>query len=48
MLAGAGRAIEGREWLESGVVKAREKGDPHAARELEDALNQLPPPPSMP
>ena len=47
MLVKAGRANEGREWLESGILKAREKGASHALSELEEALNQVPPPQSM-
>ena len=47
MLLGAGRTAEGREWLESGLLRAREKGDTHAASELEDALAAIPPPPSL-
>jgi predicted Zn-dependent protease len=46
MLQSAGRG-EGREWLESGLAKAREQGDAHAASELEDALEAIPPPPSL-
>ena len=47
MLSSAGRKSEGREWLEAGVEKARLKGDSHALSELEEALNQIPPPPSI-
>lgn len=47
MLVRAGRSAEGREWLESGIIRAREKGDAHAQRELEEALEQVPPPPSL-
>jgi hypothetical protein len=47
MLARVGRPLEAREWLESGILKAREKGDGHAQRELETALEGLPPPPSL-
>lgn len=47
MLVKAGQASTGREWLESGTIKAREKGDSHALSELEEALNQVPPPPSI-
>jgi predicted Zn-dependent protease len=46
MLVGADRAKEGREWLESGMLQARSKGDSHAMKELEEALGQVPPPPS--
>jgi predicted Zn-dependent protease len=48
MLTTAGRHQQGREWLESGIVEARVKGDHHALSELEDALNLIPPPPSIP
>jgi|SRR5262245_35666489 predicted Zn-dependent protease len=47
MLVRAGRPGEGREWIESGIIKARAKGDSHAQRELEEALEQVPPPPSI-
>ncbi len=47
MLTQAGRRAEGREWLESGIVMARAKGESHALSELEDALNLIPPPPSI-
>ncbi len=47
MLVKAGKVGEGREWLESGMLKAREKGNSHALSELEEALNQVPPPPSI-
>ena len=47
MLLKAGRGSEAREWLEGGIVKAREKGDSHAVSELEEALNLVPPPPSI-
>jgi predicted Zn-dependent protease len=47
MLLSAGRTAEGREWLESGMTKARDKGDTHALSELEDALAAIPPPPSL-
>ena len=47
MLLNAGKINEGREWLESGILKAREKGETHAISELEEALNQVPPPPSL-
>ena len=47
MLVQAGRHKEGREWLESGIVAARDKGDSHALTELQDALAQVPPPPSI-
>jgi len=47
MLLNAGRKGEGREWLEAGIVKARLKSDTHALSELEEALHQVPPPPSL-
>ena len=47
MLLKAGRVNEGREWLESGILKARELSEGHALNELEEALNQVPPPPSL-
>ncbi len=47
MLLKAGRANESREWLESGILKARERGESHALSELEEALNQVPPPQSI-
>jgi predicted Zn-dependent protease len=47
MLTRAGRPGEAREWLESGILQARTKGDQHAQRELETALEGLPPPPSI-
>ena len=47
MLVKAGRVNEGREWLESGILKAHERGETHALSELEEALNQVPPPPSL-
>ncbi len=47
MLVNAGRHGEGREWLESGILKAREEGEAHALSELEDALEKVPPPPSL-
>ena len=47
MLLKAGKVGEGREWLESGILKARETGQTHALSELEEALNQVPPPPSL-
>mgnify|MGYP002637739069 CR=1 FL=1 len=48
MLAEAQRDNEGREWLESGLVKASEKGETHALSELQDALNAIAPPQSLP
>lgn len=48
MLAHAGRVREAREWLERGMAKAFEVGNTHAAKELEEALHALPPPPSLP
>ncbi len=47
MLLNAGKVSAGREWLESGLLQAREKGESHAQSELEEALNQVPPPPSI-
>ena len=47
MLISVGRAAEGREWLECGVTKAREQGDNHALSELDEALHQVPPPPTI-
>ncbi len=47
MLLGDNRVSEGREWLESGLITARAKGDDHAEKELEEALDQVPPPPSL-
>ncbi len=47
MLSAVGRKDEGREWLEAGIGKARLKGDTHAMSELEEALTQIPPPPSI-
>lgn len=47
MLLKAGKISEGREWLESGLLKAQETGQTHAMSELEEALNQVPPPPSI-
>ncbi len=47
MMVNAGNPAEGREWLESGLLKAREKGESHAVSELEEALNQVPPPQSL-
>jgi tetratricopeptide (TPR) repeat protein len=47
MLMKAGHPAEAREWLESGLIKARERNESHALSELEEALHQIPPPPSM-
>jgi predicted Zn-dependent protease len=47
MLTRAGRMGEGREWLEAGIIKATEKGEQHALSELHEALDQIPPPPSL-
>ncbi len=41
MLAKAGRAEDGRAWLEEGITAARAKGDNHALSELQDALAGL-------
>lgn len=46
ILASEGRNAEAREWLECGLVAARQAGNGHAASELEGALEGLPPPPS--
>ena len=42
MLEGLGRAEEAREWLETGIIAAKKKGDSHAVGELESALALLP------
>ena len=47
MLLNMGRANEAREWLESGMIQARAKGETHALSELEQVLEQVPPPPSL-
>ena len=47
MLVAAGRPTHAREWLETGLLKAREKGETHAERELSEAIEQIPPPPSL-
>ena len=47
MLTEMGRVSQAREWLESGIIRAQERGDAHAKSELEGALEQLPPPPSL-
>jgi predicted Zn-dependent protease len=41
MLGDAGQKDSAREWLESGVAAAKQKGDSHAASELESALALL-------
>jgi predicted Zn-dependent protease len=41
MLEGVARKDEAREWLEAGLAAAREKGDGHAASEIESALEAL-------
>lgn len=41
MLIDEGRRDEAREWLTTGIEKARAKGDGHALSELEGALGQL-------
>ena len=41
MLDEAGRKDEAREWLESGLARAKESGDSHAASEIESALSLL-------
>lgn len=40
-LIDAGRSAEAKSWLESGIDKARIKGDGHALGELESALASL-------
>jgi tetratricopeptide (TPR) repeat protein len=40
-LIDAGRSPEAKTWLESGIAKARQKGDSHALGELESALASL-------
>lgn len=47
LLTELGRPGEAREWLENGIIRAQHKGDAHARSELENALEQLPPPPSI-
>jgi predicted Zn-dependent protease len=42
MLQGRGRHDDAREWLETGIVEAKKKGDTHAVGELESALSTLP------
>jgi len=41
MLSEATRKEEARTWLEAGLAKARQKGDSHAASEIESALSTL-------
>ena len=41
MLDGLGRKDEAREWLETGIARARAKGDAHALSELQAALDAL-------
>ena len=41
MLEGVGRGEEAREWLESGVAMATQKGDSHALGELQSAIAAL-------
>jgi predicted Zn-dependent protease len=41
MLEAAQRTVEAREWLTAGLELARQKGDGHAASELESALSTL-------
>lgn len=38
MLVEAGRAAEGKDWLEAGITEARRAGNSHALGELESAL----------
>ena len=40
-LIDAGRSTDAKAWLESGIAKARAKGDGHALGELESALASL-------
>ncbi|HEY6081000.1 MAG TPA: tetratricopeptide repeat protein [Polyangiaceae bacterium] len=40
-LADAGRAVDARSWLETGIGVAKSKGDSHALGELESALALL-------
>jgi len=47
MLLNLGHVNEAREWLESGIIKAREKNQTHALSELEQVMEQVPPPPSL-
>lgn len=46
MLVEQGKPVPAREWLESGLLRARKSGNGHAVSELEEAIMQLPPPPS--
>jgi hypothetical protein len=41
LLAGEGRKDEARAWLETGIAKAKAKGESHAVGELETALGTL-------
>lgn len=41
MLVEAGRADDGRAWLEAGLKVASERGNSHALSELQDALASL-------
>jgi predicted Zn-dependent protease len=41
MLDEAGRKDDAREWLESGLTRAKANGDSHAAGEIESALSLL-------
>jgi tetratricopeptide (TPR) repeat protein len=40
-LIDAGRAVEAKNWLETGIAVAQRKGDSHALGELESALASL-------
>lgn len=42
MLSKAGRQDEARAWLDAGLAAARDKGDAHAAGEIESAIASLP------
>jgi len=41
MLQSAGRIKEAREWITTGIDKARLKGDDHAASEMSDLLDSI-------
>jgi predicted Zn-dependent protease len=41
VLAKAGRAVEARAWLETGVTEARGQGNQHALGEIQEALAGL-------
>lgn len=46
MLQEANKSRAAREWLEAGVIAARESGNTHALSELSEALGQIVPPAS--